>query len=75
MQCASFLRQYARSIFAAPRLVEGASAAQATEPYSPPHLNILTVVIGGATYPNMGVKLGGIVSGPSGSSGNRSADS
>ena len=75
MQCASFLRQYARSIFAALLLFVGATAAYATDTYSPPNLNIPTVVIGGATYTNMVVTVGGIVSGPSGSSGNSSADS
>jgi hypothetical protein len=74
MQCASFLRQYARSIFAALLLLTGVSAAYATDTYSPPNLSIPTVVIGGATFSNMVVTVSGIVSGPSGSSGNGSVD-
>ena len=74
MQCASFLRQYARSISAALLLFVGAGAACATDTYNAPNLSIPTVVIGGATYTNMVVTVGSIVSGPSGSSGNGSVD-
>ena len=75
MQWASFLRQYTRLFFTAVLVLMGASEAYATDTYSPPNLLIPTVTIGGATFTNMVVTVGGIVSGPSGSSGNGSIDS
>jgi hypothetical protein len=74
MQCASFLRQYARSIAAALLLLVCAGEAFGTDTYSGGMLSAPSVSIGSATFTNMVVTVGSIVQGPTGSSGNGSSD-
>jgi phospholipase C len=58
----------AGSLFAAVLLMGWASAAFAVDTYSGGQLSIPTLVIGSATYSNVVVKVGSIVSGPTGTS-------
>jgi murein DD-endopeptidase MepM/ murein hydrolase activator NlpD len=74
-QSASCLRQYARSFSVVLLVLMAAGQAYAMDTYNPPNLQIPAVTIGSATFTNMVVTVGGIVSGPSGSSGNGSVDS
>jgi hypothetical protein len=74
MQCASFLRQYARSIAAALVLLVGTGEAFGTDTYSSGTLSAPSVTIGNATFTNMVVTVGSIVKPPSGSTGNGTSD-
>ena len=56
-------------------LIAGTQAARAADTYDGARLTIPTVTIGAATYTNMVVTVGGIVSGPGGSSPNGDIDS
>ena len=61
------LRNYARSILAATLILLGSAAAYGADSYNAGQLTMSTVVIGVATYSNMVVTVGSIVSGPTGS--------
>jgi hypothetical protein len=74
MQCASFVRQYARSIISSLLLLVSSSAAFATDTYNGSTLSIPTMTVGSVTYSNLVVVPGTIVSGPSGGSGNGAVD-
>jgi hypothetical protein len=74
MQCASFVRQYARSIISSLLLLVTASAAFATDVYSGGILSIPTMTIGSVTYSGLVVVPGPIISGPSGATGNGAVD-
>jgi phospholipase C len=62
------LGRCARSVLAATLIMSWSGAAYATDTYSAGELTMPSVVIGGATYSNMVVTVGSIVSGPSGTS-------
>src|SRR5580658_8162884 len=74
MQCASFLRQYARSIAAVLLLVAGTGQAFGTDTYSGGTLSAPSVSIGNATFTNMVVTVSGIAKLPSGTTGNGTSD-
>ncbi len=62
------LRNYTRSILAATLILLGSAAAYGADSYNAGQLTMPSVVIGVATYSNMVVTVGSIVSGPTGSS-------
>jgi phospholipase C len=62
------LRNCARSLLTAMLMLIGGAAAYGADSYSAGQLTMPSVVIGGATYSNMVVTVGSIVSGPTGSS-------
>src|SRR5208282_5537730 len=66
MQCISSLRQHAQSLTAALLLLLCATAACA-DTYSGGVLTMPSLAIGSATYSNVVVNVGNIVSGPTGS--------
>jgi hypothetical protein len=72
----SSVRRPARSILAALLLLVGACSAYGADTYdaSNKQLTISSVVIGSATYSNMVVRIGAVVSGPTGTSPNGSGD-
>lgn len=77
MNCKSFGKQHVRTVTATLLLIFMAASAHAADTYTPSNkqLRIPSVVIGSATYTNMLVMVGNIVSGPSGSTANGSEDS
>jgi uncharacterized repeat protein (TIGR03803 family) len=76
MQITSVFRHRAPSLLASSLFLVFASAACATDTYSPSNhqLSIHSLQIGSSTYSNMVVTIGRIVSGPTGSSSNGSED-
>ncbi len=62
------LRCCARSALAAVLIMAGSAAANGADTYSAGLLTMPTLLIGGATYTDMVVRVGSIVSGPAGSS-------
>jgi hypothetical protein len=74
MQCASFVRQYARSVISSLLLLATGGTAFATDNYSGGILSIPTMTIGSVTYSSLVVVPGTIVSGPSGATGNGAVD-
>ncbi len=77
MKCKSSWRHHARSVASSLLLLFCATSAHAADTFdlSNRHLTIPSIVIGGATYTNMVVTVGKIVSAPSGTSANGSEDS
>jgi hypothetical protein len=77
MRCLSSLRHHAQSLTAALLFLVGAAAAYGADSYNPANkqLTIPTIAIGSATYSNMVVTVGKIISGPTGTSPNGSLDS
>ena len=75
MQFTASMRRISRALLTCLLFLTGAAAA-ATDTYNlARQLSMPTVVIGGATYSNMVVTIGNIVSGPTGSTANGSVDS
>jgi phospholipase C len=62
------LRRCVQSVMAATLIMAGTAAAYGADTYSAGELAMPSVVIGGATYSNMVVTVGSIVSGPTGTS-------
>jgi uncharacterized repeat protein (TIGR03803 family) len=77
MRCITFLRQHTRFLNGALLFLGCAAAAHGADTYSigNKQLTIPVVVIGSATYSDMVVTVGDIVSGPAGSSPNGTVDS
>ena len=65
------MNQYARASFSAMLLLIGAAQARATDSYDPATmvLTMPTLAIGSASYSNVQVTVGRLVTPPSGSSG------
>src|SRR4029077_19025748 len=76
MRFISFLRQHARSVLTALPLIVVAATAHGTDSYNAANkqLTIASVAIGSATYSNVVVIVGAIVSGPAGTGPNGSGD-
>src|SRR5450755_3346272 len=77
MQCTASMRQISRAPLSCLLCLAGTAAASATDSYNlaTGELSLPTVVIGGATYSNMVVGIGAIISGPTGTTANGSVDS
>ena len=77
MHDASSTRRYARSIMAVLALLAGAFQAHGTDTYGPGpnELQVPSLGIGNATYSNVVVTIGSIVTAPSGTSPNATQDS
>ncbi len=76
MQCTPSIKQYARPLMGALMLLVCAGEAHGTDSYNPStnQLSIPSVAIGSASYSNMVVTAGELVSGPTGTSPNASQD-
>lgn len=77
MPCIASVRPLARSLVTSLLFLIGASAAFAADTYNLANgqLTMPSVVIGGATYSNMVITIGDIVSGPTGTTANGTEDS
>jgi hypothetical protein len=76
VQYSLFLRQCAQRLMTALMLSGAAAASYGADSYDPHHnqLTIPAITIGGATYSNMVVTVGGILSGPAGTMANGVVD-
>lgn len=75
MQCTTSLRQISRPLAGCLLFLTGTAAAADSYNLATRQLSMPSVVIGGATYSNMVVTVGDIISGPTGTTPNGSVDS